>query len=166
MEGLSIEKENINDKFYLLKITFENRSNEIKIPNSVEVSWNEYLDVKTDDKVLSGTFYVLLRNTIDGLKKPFTKNMMLKGTGYKIEDLGDNKYRLMLGKSHKDVFTTPEDIDLKILGPSQFVLSCKDKQKLGNFAKYIESFRYPNVYSGTGIHIENTVYFKKNIQKK
>jgi len=91
----------------------------------------------------------LINNMVVGVSEGFSKVLEINGVGYRGTMEGKN-LNLSLGFSHKVLFTPPEGVDIKVEG-NTVTVSGYDKQKVGEAAAKIRSFRKPEPYKGKGI---------------
>ena len=99
---------------------------------------------------LTGTMRALTKNIIDGVSKGFEKKLEINGVGYRAK-LSGNKLELSLGFSHPIVYELPEGISAELPSQTEIVLKSTDKQKIGQVAAEIRSFRPPEPYKGKGV---------------
>ena len=67
---------------------------------------------------------------------------------------------LQLGYSHPVVYKIPDDIEIK-LEQNNIIVSGIDKQKVGQVAATIRSFRKPDPYKLKGIKLEGEYIHRK-----
>ena len=93
----------------------------------------------------AGTARASINNMVKGVSEGFVKKMQLVGVGYRAQVSG-NKLTLSLGYSNPVEYSVPEGITVE--APSQTELHVKgsDKQKVGQVASEIRSFRPPEPY--------------------
>ncbi len=103
-------------------------------------------------KALHGTMAALIRNMIKGVTEGYTVVLELVGLGYRASVKGKN-LELNLGYSHPIVYPIPEDVKIEVK-ENKIYVSGIDKQRVGQVAAEIRSFRKPNPYKGTGIRYE------------
>ena len=113
----------------------------------------------------SGTMTALVRSMNTGVSVGFTKTLTLVGVGYRAQAQGQ-KLNLSLGFSHPVVHEMPEGVTVKTPTPTSIVLFSADKQKVGQTAAVIRSYRKPEPYKGKGIRYENEVVILKETKKK
>ncbi|TDI63077.1 MAG: 50S ribosomal protein L6 [Alphaproteobacteria bacterium] len=107
----------------------------------------------------------LVNNLVEGVSKGFSKELELRGTGYRAQLQGTN-LRLQLGFSHEVIFPPPEGIDIQCPSQTEIVVSGIDKQKVGQAAAKIRSYRPPEPYKGKGIRYKSEYVFMKEGKKK
>lgn len=108
-------------------------------------------DEKTD-RSLHGLSRTLIANACEGVSQGFTKELEIRGVGYKAQVQG-KKIVLNLGFSHPIDYTMPEGItaDMPKDKKNTIVISGINKQLVGQTAAEIRSFRKPEPYKGKGI---------------
>ena len=74
----------------------------------------------------------------------------MNGVGYKAIKK-EKPLELLLGYSHPVNFDIPEDLKIEVPKPTEIKISGIDKQKVGQVAANIRSFRKPEPYKGKGI---------------
>ncbi len=103
-------------------------------------------------KALHGTMAALIRNMIKGVTEGYTVVLELVGLGYRASVKGKN-LELNLGYSHPINYPIPDDVKIEVK-ENKIYVSGIDKQRVGQVAAEIRSFRKPNPYKGTGIRYE------------
>ena len=73
---------------------------------------------------------------------------------------------LLLGYSHPINFNIPDDIKIDIPKPTQINISGISKQKVGQIAANIRSYRKPEPYKGKGIKYSDEKIRRKEGKKK
>ena len=101
-------------------------------------------------KQLHGTTRALINNMIIGVTQGFTKELEIIGIGYKAAMSG-NKLVLNLGYSHDIQYEIEEGIKCEVPNPNSIIISGVDKQRVGEVAAVIRSYRKPEPYKGKGI---------------
>lgn len=103
----------------------------------------------------------LLANKILGAHKPFEKELMIVGLGYKAVRSG-NTLTFSLGFSHKIDYELPENITLEIDKTGQrLVFKSPDKELVGHVCSQIRAMRPPEPYKGTGIRLSTEQIIRK-----
>lgn len=113
----------------------------------------------------AGTARALINNMVTGVVTGFTKTLELVGVGYRVQVKG-NILVLALGYSHPIEFVLPEGITAEAPNVTTLILSCLDKQKLGQAAAEIRAFRPPEPYKGKGVRYAGEVIVIKETKKK
>ena len=105
---------------------------------------------------LWGLFRRLIANMVQGVSQGFSKKLEVNGVGYKAEVKGKTLV-LQLGFSHPVNYPFPEGIDIAV-EKNIITISGSDKQKVGQTAAEIRSFKKPEPYKGKGIkYIDETI---------
>jgi len=101
-------------------------------------------------KALHGLTRSLIANMVEGVTDGFTRTLEIVGVGYRAEKKGRD-ITLNLGYSHTIEYKAADGVDLECPTPTSVVISGADKQKVGQAAAEIRSFRPPEPYKGKGI---------------
>ena len=101
-------------------------------------------------KQLHGTTRALINNMIIGVNEGFKKELEIIGIGYKANVQG-NKLVLTLGYSHDIDYAIEDGIKIETPNPTSIIVSGIDKQRVGEVASVIRSYRKPEPYKGKGI---------------
>ncbi len=134
-------------------VSFEQENGELK------VQW------KTDkDLAMAGTFRALANNMITGVSEGFQKKLQLVGVGYRAQAQGKN-LNLTLGFSHPIDYATPEGVTIETPSNTEIIVSGCDKQKVGQVAAEIRSFRPPEPYKGKGVRYADERVVRKEAKK-
>jgi large subunit ribosomal protein L6 len=97
-----------------------------------------------------GLSRTLVANMVDGVSKGFEKRLEIQGVGYRAQVQGRNLI-LNVGYSNPVEMPSPEGITIAVENNTNVIVSGIDKEKVGNTAAKIRSFRPPEVYKGKGI---------------
>jgi len=116
-------------------------------------------------RAMWGTTRANIRNLVQGVSAGFKRNLEITGVGYRAAVAG-KKLTLQLGYSHDVVFDIPEGIAIKCERPTAIEVTGFDKQKVGQVAAVIRSFRPPEPYKGKGIRYANEQVRRKEGKKK
>ncbi len=114
---------------------------------------------------MSGTLRALVNSMNIGVTEGFTKKLNLVGVGYKAQAQG-NVLNLSLGFSHPVAYKMPEGIEVKTPTPTEIVIHGADKQKVGQVAAEVRSYREPEPYKGKGVRYADEVVIIKETKKK
>jgi large subunit ribosomal protein L6 len=102
------------------------------------------------DRAYHGLYQRLISNMVTGVVTGFSKELELVGVGYRAAM--DGKTLVMnLGYSHDVRFTPEADITITTPKPTTVIISGADKQKVGQVAAELRSFRPPEPYKGKGV---------------
>ena len=142
-----------------------------KLDDSTDVKLNEseiQIKPKNNSKrslEMWGTVRSRIFNIVQGVTEGFSKNLILNGVGYKAI-LKGRILELNLGYSHPINFNIPEDIQITVKKPTEISIFGSDKQKVGQIASNIRSFRKPEPYKGKGIKYDYEQIRRKEGKKK
>lgn len=127
------------------KINVVIENNQIKITRAAE-------DKQTRSN--HGTFRAHLNNMVTGVVTPWTKELEIRGTGYKAS-VSDNKLTVLAGYIHPVIITAPEGITITVNEDTKITISGSDREKVGQVASNIRKIRPPEPYKGKGIRYLN-----------
>ncbi|MGD8867946.1 MAG: 50S ribosomal protein L6 [Gemmatimonadales bacterium] len=105
---------------------------------------------RRDHRALHGLTNALLTAMIAGVTEGFQKKLEIVGVGYRAESQG-KALRFHLGYSHPITYEPPGGITLALESPTVIAVSGVDKEKVGQAAAEIRSFRPPEPYKGKGV---------------
>ena len=143
----------------------------------LEMDVHESVQVSLDDGVLSvqpvndeawamaGSMRALHNNLVVGASDGFQKTLQLVGVGYRAQSKGKT-LGLSLGFSHPVDYPVPEGITIETPSQTEIVVSGSDKQKVGQVAAEIRSFRPPEPYKGKGVRYADERIVRKEAKKK
>ena len=135
----------------------------------VEVKDNSIYVNKSSNSIshqkMWGTVRSRIFNIIEGVSQGFVKELQLNGVGYKATQKG-KVLELLLGYSHPINFNIPDDLKVEVPKPTEIKITGIDKQKVGQIAANIRSFRKPEPYKGKGIKYKEEVIKRKEGKKK
>ncbi len=106
-----------------------------------------------------------MQNIVQGVSEGFEKKLEINGVGYRAAMQG-NELVLQLGFSHDVNFPVPEGISIKCESPTAITVSGVDKQKVGQVAAKIRSYRPPEPYKGKGVKYAGEQILRKEGKKK
>jgi large subunit ribosomal protein L6 len=109
-----------------------------------------------DGSRFQGLAWALIGGMVVGVAEGYTKTLQLVGTGYRAE-LKGTTLNLALGFSHPIAFPLPTGIKCEIPQDSKgtiLILTGSDKEKMGQTAAKIRSFRPPEPYGGKGVRYQ------------
>jgi len=126
----------------------------------------EYLVTAENGKAvaMAGTFRSLINNMVTGVSQGFEKKLQLVGVGFRAQVQGD-KLNLALGFSHPVEYSAPEGITIETPKQTEIVVRGCDKQKVGQVAAEIRSYRPPEPYKGKGVRYSDERVVKKEAKK-
>lgn len=117
-------------------------------------------DESKEQRALHGTTRAVLNNHAHGVSAGWVKNLELVGVGYRAQ-LKGKQLVLSLGYSHDVNYNLPADVEAKVDQQVRIELKCINKQKLGQVASEIRSYRPPEPYKGKGIKYAGEVIRRK-----
>jgi large subunit ribosomal protein L6 len=124
-----------------------------------KLGWN------TDkDLAMAGTFRALVNNMVTGVSEGFQKKLTLVGVGYRAQAEG-SKLNLALGFSHPVNYQMPEGVSVETPTQTEIIVTGCDKQKVGQAAAEIRSFRPPEPYKGKGVRYSDERVIRKEAKK-
>lgn len=122
-------------------------------------------DETKDARSKWGMSRTMVSNIIEGVKDGFSKTLEINGVGYRAAMQGKN-VQLSLGFSHEVVYEVPEGVEVACPKPTEIVVSGINKQKVGQVAAEIRSYRPPEPYKGKGVKYADETIFRKEGKKK
>ncbi|AQS87595.1 50S ribosomal protein L6 [Neoasaia chiangmaiensis NBRC 101099] len=118
-----------------------------------------------DSWTMWGTTRAVVANVIKGVSEGFSKTLEIQGTGFRASVQGSNLV-MNLGFSHDVVYPVPADVKITTPRPTAITVEGNDKQRVGQVALDIRSFRKPEPYKGKGVRYETEVLRRKEGKKK
>jgi large subunit ribosomal protein L6 len=112
-----------------------------------------------------GMSRTMIANLVKGVTDGFSKKLEINGVGYRAAVQGAN-LQLALGYSHDVLYPIPAGITIVTPRPVEILISGIDKQRVGQVAAEIRSYRGPEPYKGKGVKYANEVIFRKEGKKK
>ena len=116
-------------------------------------------DDSKEQRALHGLTRALLNNHVKGVSAGWIRSLELVGVGYRVV-LKGKQLVLSLGYSHDVNYDLPSDIEAKV-EQTRIELKSIDKQRLGQVASEIRSFRPPEPYKGKGVRYVDEVVRRK-----
>jgi large subunit ribosomal protein L6 len=116
-------------------------------------------------RMMWGTTRALINNMIKGVSDGFTVNLEINGVGYRAAVEGSN-LKLQLGFSHDVDYPIPDDVTIKCEKPTAISISGRNRQRVGQIAAEIRSYRGPEPYKGKGIKYATETILRKEGKKK
>ena len=112
-----------------------------------------------------GTSQSIINNLVVGVSEGFTRNLEINGVGYRAQVQGKS-LTLQLGFSHDVNYPIPEGIEIKCSDQNHIEISGTNKQRVGQVAAEIRSYRPPEPYKGKGIKYDDEYILRKEGKKK
>ena len=122
----------------------------------------EITDPKLD--AMSGTTRALINNMVVGVTSGFQKSLKIIGVGYRAKAQGQS-LNLQLGYSHDINYDIPAGVTVETPSQTEVIIKGADKQKVGQTAANIRSFRPPEPYKGKGIRYTDEDVVRKQAKK-
>ena len=116
-------------------------------------------------RAMWGTTRALVNNMVNGVATGFTRNLEINGVGYRAAVQGDT-LTLQLGYSHEVPYPIPKDVRIACERPTLITISGADRQRVGQVAAEIRSFRPPEPYKGKGVKYSHETVRRKEGKKK
>lgn len=113
---------------------------------------------------MHGTARSIINGLIQGIEKPFSKNLEIHGVGQRAQLIG-NVLKLNLGYSHDIDLPIPEGIKVIMSEPTKIKIEGIDKQAVGQFAALIKQLRPVEPYKGKGVRIVGQFIVRKEGKK-
>lgn len=119
----------------------------------VKVENDEVVVTRDNDEAISrgnhGLIRTIIENMVVGVSAGFEKKLEINGVGFRVA-LAGSDLKMQLGFSHEVVYKIPEGIKADVQ-QNTITISGFDKQKVGQAAAEIRSFKKPEPYKGKGI---------------
>lgn len=141
--------------------TFHDR---MKIVHEGDEIWIERPSDAKQDKALHGTSRAVLANMVKGVSQGFTKELEIRGVGFRGEQKG-KAVSLLLGFSHPVVHTPRAGVTVKMDGNVKVVVEGTNRQFVGQEAATIRGYRPPEPYKGKGVRYMGEVVVQKEVKK-
>ena len=122
-------------------------------------------DNSKDSRSKWGMSRTMVSNILTGVKDGFEKKLEINGVGYRAAMQGTD-VQLSLGFSHEVVYKVPEGVTVACPKPTEIVVTGIDKQKVGQVAAELRSYRPPEPYKGKGVKYADETIFRKEGKKK
>jgi large subunit ribosomal protein L6 len=141
------------------------------LPGDVQVAQNDgaiVVQPRGDGKrarAMWGLSRTLVANMVEGVSKGFTRKLLISGVGFRAA-IDGKVLNLQLGYSHDIKYAVPEDIDVRCESPTAITITGADRQRVGQIAAELRSFRRPEPYKGKGIRYDDEVIRRKEGKKE
>ena len=113
----------------------------------------------------AGTARAHLANFVTGVSAGFERKLELVGVGYRAAAQGKS-LNLTLGFSHPVVYAAPEGVVIETPTQTEILIKGIDRQKVGQVAADIRSYRPPEPYKGKGVRYSGEKIELKEAKKK
>ncbi len=124
--------------------------------SDVTVRVSQLRDRHRNLAALHGLYRQLIANMIQGVTTGFTRQLEMKGTGYRAEVQG-TVLVISAGYSHPVRIEAPAGISFKVEKNTQITVEGNDKEVVGGIAAKIRAVRKPEPYKGKGIRYAGEV---------
>jgi large subunit ribosomal protein L6 len=117
---------------------------------------------KSDEKIARaqhGLMRALIANLVTGVTKGFEKKLEVNGVGFRVSG-GGQALTMSLGFSHPIEYKAMDGVNLAV-EKNLITVSGIDKQKVGQVAAEIRSYKKPEPYKGKGIKYVDEVILRK-----
>ena len=116
-------------------------------------------------RMMWGTTRRLVSNLVQGVSVGFVKRLEISGVGYRASVQGEILV-LQLGFSHDINYLIPADVQIVAEKPTSLTISGASRQRVGQVAAEIRSYRGPEPYKGKGVKYEGEFILRKEGKKK
>jgi large subunit ribosomal protein L6 len=117
-------------------------------------------------RAMWGTMTRNIKNAVIGVSVGFSKEMGMKGVGYKATVKGKDLV-LVAGYSHDVILPIPAGLTVVPgAAPTEFAITGIDKNLVGQFADKVRKVRKPEPYKGKGIFYKTEKIRRKEGKKK
>jgi large subunit ribosomal protein L6 len=129
-----------------------------------------HLEVETGSlaeglNAIAGSTRAHLANMVTGVTTGYEKKLELVGVGYRAAVQAKN-LTLTLGYSHLINYAIPDGITIETPTQTEILVKGIDRQKIGQIAAEIRSFRPPEPYKGKGVKYSDEKITLKEAKKK
>ena len=134
------------------------------------VQQDKTLEVQAQENVeglnaIAGSTRAHLANMVTGVTKGYEKKLELVGVGYRAAVQGKS-LTLTLGYSHLINFAIPDGVTIETPSQTEIIVKGIDRQRIGQTAAEIRSFRSPEPYKGKGVKYSDEKISLKEAKKK
>ncbi len=112
------------------------------------------------DRSLHGLTRTLIANMVVGVTQGYTKELEIRGVGYRAQ-LKGKSLELLLGFSSPVDFSLPDEIKVEVPKPTQIIVRGIDKQVVGEVSAEIRAILKPEPYKGKGIRYKGEYVRRK-----
>lgn len=161
-------------------VSLDNNTVNVKGPKgSVSRHFDKAVNLKLEDGVITvtpaddsrfasamhGTARSIIYALIEGVEKPFSKNLEIHGVGLRAQLVNDKALKLFLGYSHVIDFAIPQGITITVTENTKLKVEGVDKQLVGQVAAQIKHYRKVEPYKGKGVRIMGEFIRRKEGKK-
>lgn len=150
------------------KILYEGPKGKLESPLfpgiSAVLEANNLIFTRKDDSGQLPAFHGLVRalaaNAVTGVTQGFSMELEIVGVGYRGK-INKGQLELNLGYSKPVIYEIPDDIEVEMAKPNAIKVMGMSKQRVGQEAQKIRSFRTPDPYKLKGIRYKGERLIKK-----
>lgn len=161
-------------KGQLIKVKGPKGELQFTVPDDVKIEQSDegYILTPANEtkkaRALWGMSRTMVANLMHGVSDGFSKTLEIQGVGYRAAMKGKDTLQLSLGFSHEVLHKLPQGVDVAVAGAKQEIITVSgiDKQKVGQVAAEIRSYRPPEPYQGKGVRYQGEYIFRKEGKKK
>ena len=128
-------------------------------------AWVKPINKAARSRAMWGTSQRQLTNLVEGASKGFSRNMEIQGVGFRAS-ADKNFLTLALGYSHEIKYAIPAGIEIKCTKPTEVVITCSNRDLVGQVAAEIRTLRPPEPYKGKGVNYQGGYIRRKEGKKK
>jgi large subunit ribosomal protein L6 len=134
------------------------------------VQQEQHLEVEASSlseglNAIAGSTRAHLANMVTGVTSGYEKKLELVGVGYRAA-VQAKSLTLTLGYSHLINYAIPEGITIETPTQTEILVKGIDRQRIGQTAAEIRSFRPPEPYKGKGVKYSDEKITLKEAKKK
>ncbi len=137
----------------------------VKVENADGAVKVSPVDDSKQAQAMWGTTRNNIMNMVVGVSQGFKKRLEINGVGYRAALQGSDLI-LQLGYSHEIKYPVPKGITITCEKPTLIQVEGADRQKVGQVAAEIRSYRGPEPYKGKGVKYEGEYILRKEGKKK
>ncbi len=123
------------------------------------------VDESKQAQAMWGTTRKNIMNMVEGVSQGFKRRLEINGVGYRAALQGRDLI-LQLGHSHEIKYAIPNGITITCEKPTLVLVEGYDRQRVGQVAAEIRSYRGPEPYKGKGVRYEGEYVLRKEGKKK
>ncbi|HEX2695264.1 MAG TPA: 50S ribosomal protein L6 [Acidobacteriota bacterium] len=150
------------------RVEFEGKKGKLTTPLypgiTAAVEGEELVLKRADDsksqRTLHGLCRSLAQNAVKGVSEGYSRKLEIFGVGYKAK-VEKNRLEMSLGYAKPVVYDIPEGIEIVAEKPTILTVRGIDKQRVGQVAYEIKSFRRPDPYKQKGVRYSGEKLIKK-----
>ena len=138
---------------------------EVEVTQEGSQVWVRPRDDSKRAHAMWGTARTVVANLIQGVYEGFTRKLEISGVGYRAQMQGSDLV-LQLGYSHEIRYPAPEGVKIDCPDQTHINVQGASRQRVGQVASEIRSYRRAEPYKGKGIRYDDEVILRKEGKKK